>query len=223
MPLRKNLSMILPIMLFLPAFLVHASCCHSFFKENGKSTTAPSDKVIARIGIKLGDLPDDTGELIQLARDLIVLQEGEPFSPDSLERSIEALKLSKRFGEIHVDSRQEELGIALLFNLKPFQLIKDIRIYGEFPLFEREILRAMTILVGDIHTQEELSKQGTLIAEVFKREGFIEPKVTVTAEKDSQDGNVVIRVSIEKAPTLLLVRSILKVIEHFQTRCSNLR
>jgi outer membrane protein insertion porin family len=202
MPLRKNLSMILPIMLFLPAFLVHASCCHSFFKENGKATTAPSDKVIARIGIKLGDLPDDTGELIRLARDLIVLKEGEPFSPDSLERSIEALKLSKRFGEIHVDSRQEERGIALLFNLKPFQLIKDIRIYGEFPLFEREILRAMTIHVGDIHTQEELSEQGTLIAEVFKREGFVEPKITVTAEKDSQDGNVIIRVSIEKGSYL---------------------
>jgi outer membrane protein insertion porin family len=200
--LKRNLSMILPIILFLPAFLVHTAWCHSSFNENGKSTAAPSDKVIARIGINLGDLPDDTRELIQLARDLIVLKEGEPFSPDSLERSIEALKLSKRFGEIHVDSRQEERGIALLFSLKPFQLIKDIRIYGEFPLFEREILRAMTILVGDIYTNEELSKQGTLIAEVFKREGFIEPKVTVTAEKDSQDGNVIIRVSIEKGSYL---------------------
>ena len=67
MPLRKNLSIILPIMLFLPAFLVHASWCHSYFKENGKGTTAPSDKVIARIGIKLGDLPDDTGELIPVS------------------------------------------------------------------------------------------------------------------------------------------------------------
>ena len=202
MPLRKNLSMILPIMLFLPAFLVHASWCHSSFKGNGKGTTAPSDKVIARIDIKLGDLPDDTGELIQLARDLIVIKEGEPFLPDSLEKSIEELKLSKRFQEIHVDSRQEERGIALLFNLKPFQLIKDIRIYGEFPLFEREILRTMTIHVGDIHIHEELSKQGTLIAEVFKGEGFVEPKITVTAEKDSQDGNVVIHVSIVKGPYL---------------------
>jgi outer membrane protein insertion porin family len=198
MPLRKNLSMILPIMLCLPAFLMHASWCHSYSQENGKGTIAASDKVIARIGIKLGDLPDDTGELIQLARDLIVFKEGEPFLPDSLERSIEALKLSKRFQEIHVDSRQEERGIALLFNLKPFQLIKDIRIHGEFPLFEREILRAMTIHVGDIHTHEELSKQETLIAEVFKGEGFVEPKITVTAEKDSQDGNVIIKISIEK-------------------------
>jgi len=204
--LKRNLSMILPIMLFLPAFLVHASWCHSYFKENGKGTTAPSDKVIARIGIKLGDLPDDTGELIQLARDLIVLKEGEPFSPDSLERSIEALKLSERFQEINVDSRQEERGIALLFDLKPFQLIKDIRIYGEFPLFEREILRAMTINVGDIHTHKELSKQATLIAEVFKGEGFVKPKVTITAEKDSQDGNVTIRVSIVKGSYLTVTQ-----------------
>ena len=75
MRLRKNLSMILPIMLFLPAILMHTTWCHSSSKENGKGTTAASDKIIARIDIELGDLPDDTGELIQLARDLIVLQE----------------------------------------------------------------------------------------------------------------------------------------------------
>lgn len=206
MPLRKNLSMILSIMLFLPAFLVHASWCHAFFKENAKGTTAPSDKVIARIVIKLGDLPDDSGELIKLARDLIVFKEGEAFSPDSLERSIEALKVSRRFQEIHVDSRQEERGIALLFNLKPFQLIKDIRVYGEFPLFEREILRAMTIHVGDIYTHEEPSKQVALIAEVFKVEGFIEPEITVTAEEDNQDGNVIIHVNIEKGSYLTVTQ-----------------
>jgi outer membrane protein insertion porin family len=202
MCLKRNLSVILQIILFLPAFLVHASWCHSSFNEKSKVTTTSSDEVISRICIRLDNLPNDTRELIRLARDMIVLKEGEPFSPDSLERSIEALKLSRRFQEINVDSRQEERGIALLFDLKPFQLIKDIKIYGEFPLFEREILRAMSILVGDIYTSEEVSKQATLIAEVFKHEGFIEPKIEVTTEKDSQDGNVAIQVSIEKGSYL---------------------
>jgi len=198
MRLRKNISMILATLLFLPAILAHTSWCYPSSNQNGKGTIIFSDRVISRISIKLADLKGDRGELVQLARDLIAFKEGESFSSGSLETSIEALKLSRRFQEIHVDSRQEEQGVSLLFNLKPFQLIKDIRIYGEFPVFEREILRAMTIQVGDIHTHEKLSKQETLIAEVLKREGFVEPKIMVTAEKDSKDNNVIIHVSIAK-------------------------
>ncbi|MFW6114665.1 MAG: outer membrane protein assembly factor BamA [Thermodesulfobacteriota bacterium] len=192
--------MILPILLFLPAILVYDSWCYSSFKENNKGAAVFFDSLVSRIDINLGDFPGNTKELIRLARDLIVLKQGEPFSPDLLQESIQALKRSRRFQEIHVDSRQEDRGMALLFNLKPFQLIKDIKIYGEFPLFETEILRAMTVHVGDIFTREESSKQAAIIAEVFKGEGFAEPEISLTVKDDNQDGNVALQVNIEKGP-----------------------
>ena len=77
-------------------------------------------------------------------------------------------------------------------------LIKDIKIDGEYPFFEREICNAMTIYTGDIFAREELHKQEALIAEIFKQEGFIDPKVVITAKQDPEDGYYIIYVKIDK-------------------------
>jgi len=77
-------------------------------------------------------------------------------------------------------------------------LIKDIKIEGEFPFFEREICNAMTIYTGDVFAREELPKQKALIAEIFKREGFIATEVVITAKQDPKDGYYIIYVKIHK-------------------------
>jgi outer membrane protein insertion porin family len=179
---------------------------HTRGKETGLHSPANLDQRIARIMVKVRGLPDYEAELAELARNLIVLQEGDRFSPDLVQESIEALKISKRFREIHVDYERESEGIALLFYLNAFRLIKDIKIYNEFPLFEREILKAMTVYVGEVYSDEEVRKQAALIAEVFEDEGFVEPKVEVTTTEDPEDGNFIIIVDINRGPYLTLAR-----------------
>jgi outer membrane protein insertion porin family len=190
----------------LPVLLGFTSYGHASDKEADLHSPAHLNQRITRIIVKVRDLPGHEDELIELARNLIVLREGDRFSPDLLQESIEALKISKRFREIHVDSEHEKEGIALLFYLNAFRLIKDIRIYGEFPLFEREILKEITIYVGEVYIHEELLKQTALIADVFRCEGFPNPKVEVTATEDSEDGNFVVRIDIDKGPYLVLTR-----------------
>lgn len=206
MRLSRNFSIILPLMCLLPALMGFTSYGHANDKEADLHSPAHLNQRITRIIVKVRDLPDYEAELAELARNLIVLRERDRFSPDLLQESIEALKVSKRFREIHVDSERDKEGIALLFHLKAFRLIKDIKIYGEFPLFEREILKAMTIYVGEVYIHEELHKQATLIAEVFKREGFPNPKVEVMATEDPGDGNFVVHIDIDKGLYLALAR-----------------
>jgi len=194
-------------MCLIPALMGFTSYGHAGGKETKLHSPANLDQRVGRIMVKVRDLPDYEADLLtELARNLIVLREGDRFSPDLVQESIEALKMSKRFREIHVDYERTKEGIALLFYLNAFRLIKDIKIYGEFPLFEREIFKAMTVYVGEVYSYEELNKQAALIVDVFKGEGFVDPKVEVAATEDPKDGNFVVHIDIHKGPYLSLER-----------------
>jgi outer membrane protein insertion porin family len=77
-------------------------------------------------------------------------------------------------------------------------LIKEIRVNGAFPLFEREILKVMNIFIGNSFSQEELLKQEKPIKLLFLKEGFIDPQIRLSADPDPQDGNYIVNVTIEK-------------------------
>jgi len=201
---RTCLFVVFFLSLFV-GFLAHASS-----KDREPEDISFSDLTISGINIEFSDLSEDKTEWIKMARDLIFLKEGDPFSATKLQESLDALKLSERFREINVDSTEEEGNrIKLLFSLTPFRLIKDIKFDGEFPLFEREILNTMTIYTGDAFIEEELQKQASLIEEFFQREGFPVPIVNVTAGEDPDDGFFVIQVDIEKGPYFTLEQLII--------------
>jgi outer membrane protein assembly factor BamA len=173
--LHTCLSMVLFLSLFVGS-VGHAA------SEDKEPDNVPADApIISSILIEFSDLSGDKTELIKMARDLIFLKEGDRFSAAKLQKSLELLKLSESFREINVDSIEEEGDrIKLLFRLTPFRLIKDIKISGGHPLFERQILNTMTIYTSDAFIEEELHKQTAFIEELFQREGFPVPIVNVT-------------------------------------------
>jgi outer membrane protein insertion porin family len=206
MQLRQHLfigHLMVFFLLGLPGALP-ASNAHS--EANAPDAPRAPAPLISQILVEIPGFQQREAALKALAQDCIFLRKGDRFSPALLQESIQALKLSKWFRKIDVDSRGEEEGIALLFRLEPFRLIKDITISGEFPLFEREIVKVMTVYVGDTYIREELPKQAGLIAELFRREGFAAPKVEVTAQEDPGDGNFVLHVKINKGPHLTLAQ-----------------
>lgn len=156
--------------------------------------------VITDLRINIRDAPGLEDELDGLARDLIYLKKGQPLSDVSLMQAIDALKTSRRFEYIDVQSTQEAQGLALVFTLKPYRQIKDIRIFGEFPLFEKDVLKAMTLYIGGVFTEEFLPGQESRIKELYKGEGFIEPKVMIEARQDNQENTVVLYVRIDRGP-----------------------
>jgi outer membrane protein insertion porin family len=97
-------------------------------------------------------------------------------------------------------------GETLTFTLTPYRFIKDIRIRGRYPLFERDILNQMTLYPGDPYTRADLSAQTGAIIERYQREGYVDPKVSIKAQRDSGDDNAVIIVDIDKGPHYVLGR-----------------
>ncbi|WP_300668012.1 outer membrane protein assembly factor BamA [Desulfoluna sp.] len=137
----------------------------------------------------------------RVAQAMILLREGEPFSDDDFQKSLNLLKSSRLFQGIDVpDPDWEQPEIALTFRLTPFQRIKDIRIHGAFPLLQKEVLNAMTLFTGDAYVAEDLKKQEALIQQVFKHEGYPDARIRVSAQKDPKEGHYNVSVVIDKGP-----------------------
>ena len=203
---RHIVQTVLFCVLLLFVFVENMPLGYADSEDDGLKLESADSPIVAKILVELRDCANHETEWTEMARNVIFLREGDRFSPTRLQESVAALKLSKQFREINVESKEENKRITLLFHLAPFRLIKDIEIDGEFPLFEREILNAMTIHPGDVFVQDALPKQEALIAAVFLREGFVAPKVAATARQDPADSHFVIRVKIDKGPCWTLDR-----------------
>jgi outer membrane protein insertion porin family len=76
-------------------------------------------------------------------------------------------------------------------------LIKDIQINGAFPLFERDIVSAMTLYIGTALDPKVLSEQDSKLESYLKVQGFADPSVTVLTFPDAS-GTYVVQVNIDK-------------------------
>lgn len=153
---------------------------------------------VSRLQVEIRETAWDTSEFAQMAEDLILLREGDPFSPERLQDSVEALKLCNRFREVRVETREEREGIAIRFFLSPAPRIKNIEVKGEFPFLEQEILEQMATSAGDILDEAALPGDEALVREFCGREGYPDAEVGITARQDPEDGYYVLIVRIEK-------------------------
>jgi len=169
-----------------------------FAEGDNKNTETSPNPLISKIVVEIEDARGDGEKWTNIAESLIFLREGEPFSQDLIQQSLDALKLSRKFQNIHVDTDDGEENITLFFRLKPFRYVTDIQIDEASPFFERDILNVMTIYIGDAFVRDELPKQQEVIEKLFREDGFIAPRVTVTAQESPEHGNFIIFINIRR-------------------------
>lgn len=151
---------------------------------------------VQNINIEIQACPWCTVETANLAHDLISLEKGEPFSLELYELSLEELELSKRFEEVLTAVEPVEGGIVVSFYLTPAWVVRDIRVSGYAPLFKTDVLKAMSISPGDSLLPDVFEAQAGLIAELYRREGFVDPQVRLSADKDAGNGAAVLNASV---------------------------
>ncbi|MFO8082917.1 MAG: outer membrane protein assembly factor BamA [Desulfobacterales bacterium] len=189
------------------SIIIIFSCFIFFFSPPGFALTADSkdlDPIVADIIIRIAETEKDPKILSEIAENLIYLKKSEPFSSEILQDSIQALKLSRKFAHIDIDSEDTAEGIMISFFLTPFRFIKGTKFFGAYPIFEQRLLSAITIYTGDAFVPDEIEKQASLIEKVFIDEGFINPKVDIIARIDPEDGNVILTFDIQKGEYLRL-------------------
>ena len=172
----------------------------------GSEISNGSKVVVSEIQVVINGTPDQREPYSYMAKRLIRLHPGESLDKEAIEESIKALKLSNRFSAIHVDSISEPDGEKLIFTLTPSMIVSDIRIQGEYPLFERDILNRITLYPGDPLIQADLVNQSKAIIKLYKREGYVDPKVSIKTKPDSSGQQAVIFIDIDKGPHYVLGR-----------------
>ncbi|MFH2059425.1 MAG: outer membrane protein assembly factor BamA [Pseudomonadota bacterium] len=172
------------------------------FSGSGLAEISPQPvpgETLAKIDIRIIDFKGDANRWKSTARDLIPLKKGDSYAIQAVADTIAILSESRLFKKIEVpDPTTTPEGIDLVFLLTPFERIKDIRITGAFPIFKKEVMNVMTIYNGDAFSEQMLAEQKARIETLFKKEGFLDPKATVFAQKDEKDQNYIVRVNIEK-------------------------
>jgi outer membrane protein insertion porin family len=157
------------------------------------------DPIVSQVIVDVQGINGDVSRWVDLVKNLIFIQEGEPFSTKRFQDSLEALKSSKIFKAIHVFEKSvKEDQLALHFQVTPYSRVKDIKISGGFPLLEREIINAMQLRAGDAYDPDAFPAKEGAIVQLFKNEGYIAPVVNLDAKEDPADGNMVIFVNIDK-------------------------
>ncbi|MFP4163873.1 MAG: outer membrane protein assembly factor BamA [Chitinispirillaceae bacterium] len=150
------------------------------------------DSVDVDLNIQLTRETLHSEELLNTARKLISVSEKQPFDSLKTQESIQALRLCGLFESISVDRDNRQL----VFKLTPARFIRDIQIKNTFPLFEEDVQRALTIYPGDIFRRSELERQDTLIGDLYKRQGFLSPRVNISSKKHPDSDNRIVVVDI---------------------------
>ncbi len=187
--------------------LFSALCTRELAANNltvGSEVSGGSKVAVSDIQVVIKGSPDQREPYSYMAKRLIRLHAGDPLDKEVVEESVKALKLSNRFSAIHVDSISEPHGEKLIFTLTPSMIVSDVRIQGEYPLFERDILNQMTLYPGDPYTRTDLANQAGAIINLYKREGYIAPKVLIKSQPDPAAQKVVIFVDIDKGRHYIL-------------------
>ncbi len=172
------------------------------FPQTGHADTSPGVEppVITAIRINIINHPDPGGEIRHLAETRLQLKKGDSFSPHLLEQSIVALRRTGRFESIHADSNADKKQVELQFNLRPYPLIKQIRIKNAFPVFHGDILKTLTLTTGDAMQSEQIPRQGQAVTELYRKQGFIAPIVDLTTHIDPTDGHGTLNIQVDKGP-----------------------
>jgi len=172
--------------------------------EDSMRVGVASTRVVRDISIAVHTYPGNPSRLKTMARDLIFLREGEPYSVQKLVSTISAFEECKKFKSIHIDSTGDAQSISFSFTLEPFLFIRKINVTGYFPLFESEILKVMSVRTGSAYSEEVLEKQKVFIEELYAREGFIDAQVQIAAQEYSGGEYVDLHVTITKGLPLVL-------------------
>lgn len=170
-----------------PAYLVYASSSEDMGRQGA---------VIEKVVVDVSDSAPKGMDWQLVARELITFHEGEQFSSARLDEALAALSLSRQFQTVDASIKETQAGVVVSFRVVPFKRIKDIRVSGQSPLFEREILNAMTTRVGDVFDERVLAIQEASITAALKREGFVAPRVNIHSEEDASDGHIVLKVEL---------------------------
>ncbi len=150
---------------------------------------------VAEVHVKVEDRHPNGVPWERLALSLMRLKPGDPLTTARID---EALKALAQIASARVENQTRPQGMALFFTIRPYKRIKTIAVSGAYPLFEKDVLNAMTVAAGDLFFEAKMADQEQAVAQRYRTEGYLDPKVRITWTEDPHDGHYHLRVTLDK-------------------------
>ena len=160
--------------------------------------TAGDLPVIDEIRVEVDAPGEDPVPWQALVRQLSFYKAGDRLDAEGLKASLDALRLSREFKSIDVDTVEDKGRIVLVYGVVPADRVGRISLRGSYPLFRRDVFEAMTLYPGAALFATELDDQAGRIAKRFRSEGFPDPRVTVSAHRAGSGRTFDLDVCIDK-------------------------
>ncbi|MBN1575008.1 MAG: BamA/TamA family outer membrane protein [Chitinispirillaceae bacterium] len=154
---------------------------------------ADEPDVVSAVSFEIKGASDRSDELLSIAEKLVAFREQQPMDSSALRGSIRALRMCGMFERVGV----ERSAGSVKFLLTPARYVRDIRIRQSYPLFNDEVEKALSISPGNVFREEALKRQDSLINALYRREGFIAPRVDVTSREYSTGRDRVVLVRVQ--------------------------
>jgi len=120
--------------------------------------------------------------------DLVSVKEGDPLTSDLLERNLRLLRATGLFAE--VDARQTDGpdGTNVLFTLRPYELVKEVRVQGNFLVLEPDLVRMLRLRPAEPFSEEIVRGDSERVLRHYEEQGY--EGTTVAAEITREAGEV---------------------------------
>jgi outer membrane protein insertion porin family len=86
----------------------------------------------------------------------VVVRPGGPFSPELVERSVRLLRQTGLFSEVSAAVAPADAGAEVQFTLRPYPLVQDVRIKGNFLVLERDLAPLVRLRAAEPFREETM-------------------------------------------------------------------
>lgn len=134
---------------------------------------------------------------------LVAVRRGQPLSIRAVRKSIERLYATGRLADVVVRAREQNGGVALVFELTPVRKIASVTVEDNHVLSKAEILQASRLADGGEYYPERISEAVAGVQRAYARKGYQRASVQVSLG-DAQAGVALTLRLTEGEPTRIM-------------------
>ncbi len=135
-------------------------------------------------------------KLLDRVPDLVAVRKGQRLSRRSVQRSIESLFATGRFGDVVARVEPVQGGVEVVFDVTPRLSVREVYVEGNQALTKGELIAASRLAPGVEFWPERAGLAAEAVAELYWRRGYRSARVTPAA--DPVDGAIDVGFVVEE-------------------------
>ncbi len=135
-------------------------------------------------------------------REVLPIEAGEAFTLEKLDMAVGYLRRWGIFDTIAASPVMTPDGVMIDFVLDQATIVALIDITGNYPFLENRVRKYLSLHAGDIYTPGRLEEQIDRIEAFYKRQGFVDTRVSVEEEEMPEEDGVALTFHIRRGHVL---------------------